>query len=152
MEVKINHLPPLSPPQPKFKREKKTKSPPPQPILSNPTELPIIVKEIPKTIQQQNEELLKEAYLPVSTQKIEEMRVEYLNTTCKNRMNYTNMQYWYYEIFMKMYRHTVPQHLFNDIRYLQYKIQQFDHMSDWYKIEYFDGRDPLGLYVFQYIV
>ena len=152
IEVKIHHLPPLSPPQPKFKREKKTKSPPPQPILSTPIELPIIVKEIPKTIQQQNEELLKEAYHPVSTQKTEEMRVEYLKTTCKNRMNYTNIHYWYHEIFMKMYRHTIPQHLFNDIRYLQCKIQQFDHMSDWYKIEYFDGRDPLGLYVFQYIV
>ncbi len=137
-EVKINHLPPLAPRVRILKRE------------DNPSP-PKKVKE-PVSIQKQNEEILKQAYLPPSSERVEELRTKAYQHRYYHRMNYTNIQYWYQEVFMKMYRTSVPSYLFNDISYIQYRVSPMDNENIWYKIEYFDLRDLTHLYVFQYIV
>jgi hypothetical protein len=137
-EVKINHLPPLAPRVRILKRE------------DNPS--PPKKVEEPISIQKQNEELLKQAYLPPSPESVEELRVKAYQQRYYHRVNYTNIQYWYQEVFMKMYRNSVPSYLFNDISYVQYKVTPMDRENIWYKIEYFDLRDLTHLYVFQYIV
>ncbi len=139
-EVKINHLPPLAPRVRILKRE------------DNPTPTPPKKVEEPISIEKQNEELLKQAYLPPSPESVEELRVKAYHQRYYHRMNYTNIQYWYQEVFMKMYRTSVPSYLFNDISYVQYKVTPMDNENIWYKIEYFDVRDLTHLYVFQYIV
>lgn len=154
--VMINHLPPLAPPTKVVKKEKEVKEvvKPPTPIKSVrflEEETNTFFKPI-KTLEEENQELLNSAYLPPSLQIIEEMRQKYLQQVYKNRVNYTNIHYWYQEIFMKVFRTVVPSNLFNDISFIRYRINPMGELQDWYKIEYLDIRDNTGLYVFQYII